>query len=45
MRLDGNGDSIEEASTRQLMAALAQRDDVDDTLALLLFAMLKHPHD
>jgi len=25
-----------------LMAALAQRDDVDDTLSLLLFAMLKH---
>jgi len=42
MRLDGGGDSVEEASTRQLMAALAQRDDVDDTLSLLLFAMLKH---
>ena len=40
MRLDGDGDSIEEASTRQLMAALAQREDVDATLALLLFAML-----
>jgi len=42
MRLDGGGDSVEEATTRQLMAALAQRDDVDDTLSLLLFAMLKH---
>ena len=42
MRLRGDGNSIEEASTRQLMAALAQRDDVDHTLALLLFAMLKH---
>ena len=41
MRLDGNGATVEEASTRQLMAALAQRDDVDHTLSLLLFAMLK----
>lgn len=43
MRLDGDGDSIEEASTRQLMAALAQREDVDATLALLLFAILADP--
>lgn len=41
MRLDGDGNTVEEASTRQLMAALAQRDDVDHTLSLLLFAMLK----
>lgn len=42
MRLDGDGGSIEDSTTRQLMAALAQRDDVDHTLSLLLFAMLKH---
>lgn len=42
MRLAGDGQKVVDASTRQLMAALAQRDDVDHTLALLLFAMLKN---
>lgn len=32
---------ISEASTRQLMAALTQRDDVDETLRMLLFNALK----
>ena len=40
MRLDGDGGSIEDSTTRQLMAALAARPDVDPTLRLLLRAML-----
>lgn len=32
--------TIEDAPTRQLMAALSARDDCDDTLATLLKAML-----
>lgn len=40
MRLHGDGGSIEDTSTRQLMAALAARPDVDPTLRLLLRAML-----
>ena len=39
-RLDGNDDNISNASTRQLMAALSARDDVDKTLAQLLMLML-----
>jgi metal-responsive CopG/Arc/MetJ family transcriptional regulator len=41
-RLDGgSGATIEDATTRQLMAALAQREDVDRTLSQLLLVMLK----
>tara|TARA_R110001583_G_C5430278_1_gene388774 strand:- start:239 stop:502 length:264 start_codon:yes stop_codon:yes gene_type:complete len=32
---------ISETSTRQLIAALTQREDVDETLKLLLFNVLK----
>jgi metal-responsive CopG/Arc/MetJ family transcriptional regulator len=41
-RLNGEhiGDSIIEASTRQLMAAITARDDVDDTLKHLLLQIL-----
>ena len=40
-RLDGyEGESVTEASTRTLMIQLKHRDDVDDTLKLLLLQIL-----
>lgn len=34
--------TIIDSTTRQLMAALTSRDDVDPTLCLLLHALLRH---
>ena len=39
-KLSSDATTISDVSTRQLMAALAARDDVDETLSLLLYAML-----
>ena len=41
-QVHGDVETVTMASTRQLMAALAARDDVDDTLSKLLIVMLSN---